>query len=161
MYDERLHVPLRWWVQAAMICAALWYAFVVALGPLVAWGLVAAVAAGVLGFFATYGAARVRVADGVLEAGPARIPLAHLRDPEPLDKEQTRLVMGRDADARAYLMTRPWIGRSVRVWVEDPADPTPYWLVSTRRPRRLAAALTSGRAEDLTRVDPDDDAGGR
>ena len=23
----------------------------------------------------------------------------------------------------------------------DPRDPVPYWLVSTRRPRRLAAAL--------------------
>jgi hypothetical protein len=29
----------------------------------------------------------------------------------------------------------------VRVDLEDPLDPTPYWLLSTRRPQELAAAL--------------------
>ena len=32
----------------------------------------------------------------------------------------------------------------VRVPVEDPADPAPYWLVSSRRPDQLAAALRAG-----------------
>jgi hypothetical protein len=31
----------------------------------------------------------------------------------------------------------------VRVEVVDPQDPTPYWLVSTRRPDDLARALTT------------------
>lgn len=143
MHDERLHVPLRWWVQTVMLLVALWYAFVVALGPLVAWGLTVAFGLAIGGFLLTYGSVRVRVADGVFHAGRAAISLDHLRDPEPLDTEATRLVMGRDADARAFLVTRPWVRRSVRVWVDDPADPTPYWLVSTRHPRRLATALAS------------------
>jgi hypothetical protein len=33
----------------------------------------------------------------------------------------------------------------IRVWVDDPADPVPYWLVSTRSPQRLAAALEAAR----------------
>jgi hypothetical protein len=33
----------------------------------------------------------------------------------------------------------------VRVEVSDAADPVPYWLVSTRRPQRLAAALQAAR----------------
>ena len=143
MYKERLHVPLRWWVQAVMLCVALWYAFVVALGPLVAWGLTGTIAAGILSFFATYGATSVTVADGVLQAGRARIDVTHLAHPEPLDKEQTRRVHGVDADVRAFLHVRPWIGRSVRVQVRDPRDPTPYWLISTRRPRKLVAALVA------------------
>lgn len=157
MYKERLHVPLRWWVQAVMLCVALWYAFVVALGPYVAWGLTGAIAAGILAFFATYGATVVTVEDGVLRAGRAQIEVALLHDPEPLDKEATRLVLGRDADARAFLHVRPWIGRSVRVRVDDPRDPTPYWLISTRKPRRLAAALVaSGAAGETDTVDAAD-----
>jgi hypothetical protein len=44
-------------------------------------------------------------------------------------------VAGRDADARAYLLLRPYLKRAVRVEITDPADPTPYWLVSTRHPK--------------------------
>jgi hypothetical protein len=65
-----------------------------------------------------------------------------------LDAEATRRLAGRDADARAYLLLRPYLSRAVRIDIDDPADPTPYWLVSTRRPDRLAAALggpTGGR----------------
>jgi hypothetical protein len=38
-------------------------------------------------------------------------------------------------------VTRGWLAQSVRVQVEDPEDDTPYWLVGTRRPEQLAAAL--------------------
>ena len=31
--------------------------------------------------------------------------------------------------------------RSVRVEITDPADPAPYWLLSTRHPDRLARAI--------------------
>jgi hypothetical protein len=98
--------------------------------------------AGVFGIFAWLGAARVEVRDGMLLAGQATIPLALVGTAEPLDKDATRRVHGVDADARAYLVTRPYISRSVKVTVDDAADPTPYWLISSRHPRRLAAALS-------------------
>ena len=63
----------------------------------------------------------------------------------PLDAAASHRVAGVDADARAYLLLRPYVKRSVQVPVQDPADPAPYWLVSTRRPDRLAAALTRPR----------------
>jgi hypothetical protein len=50
-------------------------------------------------------------------------------------------VAGVDADARAFLLLRPYLKRSLKVQVLDPADPTPYWLLSTRRPAKLAEAL--------------------
>jgi hypothetical protein len=34
----------------------------------------------------------------------------------------------------------------VRVGLDDPADDTPYWIVGTRQPNELAAALTQGVA---------------
>lgn len=143
LYDERLHVPLRWWVQATMFLASIWLAFVVALPAAVAWTATGVLGAGAVTLFLGYGAARVRVVDGTLVAGRARIPTAMLADPTPLDGDATRLLAGRDADAHAYLLLRPYLRRSVRVRVVDPDDPTPYWLVSTRRPAELAAAIGS------------------
>ncbi|MGY2875156.1 hypothetical protein ACVW00_002346 [Marmoricola sp. URHA0025 HA25] len=142
IYTERLRVPLRWWVQATMFLATLWLALVVALPGWLAWTASAASFAGVYGILAWLGTATVLVADGVLQAGPATIPLSRIGAAEALDKDATRRVHGIEADARAFLVTRPYIARSVKVLVDDPADPTPYWLISSRHPRQLAAALT-------------------
>ena len=143
LYDERLHVPLRWWVQAIMFLASLWLAFIVALPAAIAWTATGVLTAAVAALFIGYGSARVRVDGGVLQAGRAKIPVVFLADPIPLDREATRLLAGRDANARAYLLLRPYLKRSVRVEVTDPADPAPYWLISTRRPEELAGALSA------------------
>jgi hypothetical protein len=141
VYRERLHVPLRWWVQATMFLATLWLALIVALPGWVAWGASTALLGALYGIFAWLGATSVEVRGGVLYAGPATIPLALLGEAEALDKEATRRVHGVDADARAFLVTRPYISRAVKVMIDDPADPTPYWLISSRHPHRLAAVL--------------------
>jgi hypothetical protein len=58
-----------------------------------------------------------------------------------LDHEATRRVLGPDADARAFLVTRPYVRSAVKVEVADAADPTPYWIVSSRAPEQLASSL--------------------
>jgi hypothetical protein len=141
VYDERLHVPLRWWVQATMLLACLWLAFVVAMPVWAAFVLTGVLVVIVLGLLLRFGSVRVRVADGVLRAGRAHIDVDLLGAPRLLDATGTRRAMGVDADARAFLVTRPYLKRSVLLPVEDPRDPTPYWLISTRHPERLAAAL--------------------
>jgi hypothetical protein len=145
-YDERLGVPLRWWALATMFLASVLLAFLVALPAGVAFGTVGLIVAVVVALFLGYGAAEVAVRDGELVAGQARIPVRYLADPTPLDSDATKLALGRDANARAYLLVRPYLKRSVKVLVVDPADPTPYWLVSTRHPRTLAAALAEAIA---------------
>jgi hypothetical protein len=141
VYDERLGVPLRWWALATMFLASMLIAFLVATPAWVAVAGTAVLVALVLALFLGYGAARVSVRDGVLTAGRARISLEHVGEVEALDAARTRLLAGREADARAYLLLRPYLSRAVRIGIDDPADPTPYWLVSSRRPDRLAAAL--------------------
>ena len=143
LYDERLHVPLRWWVQATMFLASIWLAFVVALPATVAWTATAVLAAVVTALFLGYGSARIRVAGGVLHAGRAQIPVYLLARPVVLGKDDTHRVAGRDADAQAYLLIRPYLKRSVQVSVVDPRDPTPYWLLCTRRPDALVRALAA------------------
>lgn len=142
-YAERLGVPLRWWVQGTMLVATLWLAVAVATPTPVAW-LVTAVALALLIFCLwAYGSARIVVGDGELRAGRAHIEARHLGTATPLDAEQTRRVAGVEADARAYLLLRPYLKRAVRVEITDPADPAPYWLLCTRNPEELAQALNA------------------
>lgn len=147
-YDERLGVPLRWWVQGTMLTACVWLAVVVALPLVAAWAVTAGFAAAMAGLLIGYGNARITVRDGELRAGRARIEAAFLGRATSLDEADTRRVSGVDADARAYLLLRPYLKRAVQVELVDPDDPAPYWLLSTRHPDQLAASLTglSGRS---------------
>jgi hypothetical protein len=84
---------------------------------------------------------RVAVAGGELRAGAAHIPVSLLGDATTLSGEALRTALGPDLDARAHVCLRGWIHSAVRVELMDPEDPTPYWIVSTRRPAELAAAV--------------------
>ncbi|QYJ04813.1 DUF3093 domain-containing protein [Nocardioides panacisoli] len=142
-YQERLSVPIRWWAQGTMLVASFWLALVVAVPEPVAWTATAiAMALLVLGLW-WFGEARLRVAGDWFVAGRARIEATHLGAADALDAEETRRVSGPGADARAHLLLRPYVRRAVRVEVTDPRDPAPYWLVSSRHPEALAAALTA------------------
>ena len=142
-FRERLTVPLRWWVQGTMLVASLWLALVVAVPEPVAWSVAGAAMTLLALLLIAYGAAQVIVEDGVLRAGRATIEAVHLGAAVALDPEQTRRTSGVDADARAYLVLRPYLKRAVRIEITDPADPAPYWLVSSRHPDRLAGALAA------------------
>lgn len=144
-YRERLAVPLRWWVQGVMFVATLWLALVVAVPGVWAWSATAAVLALMALAFVAYGSASIEVlpdaTGGQLRAGRARVEAAYLGSAVALDEEATRRTAGVDADARAFLLLRPYLKRAVKVELRDPADPTPYWLLCTRHPESLAAAV--------------------
>lgn len=140
-YSERLGVPLRWWVQGTMLVASLWLALIVAVPGAVAWSVSAAALALLAAALLSFGSARISVRDGVLHAGRAQIEGSFLGTVRPLDPDEARRVAGVEADARAFLLLRPYLKRSVQIEITDPADPAPYWLVSTRHPERLTSAL--------------------
>ncbi|HET8896169.1 MAG TPA: DUF3093 domain-containing protein [Protaetiibacter sp.] len=78
-----------------------------------------------------------------LRAGRARLPLSAVgavRAARGADAVHERGV-GLHADA--WLLIRGWIPDVVRVELDDPADPTPYWIISSRRADQLAAAVTA------------------
>ena len=93
--------------------------------------------------FRSYGGARIVVEDEWLQAGQARIEVKFIGSVLALDKSATRELSGSQADARAFLLLRPYLKRAVKVQITDPADPAPYWLICTRRPEALASALTT------------------
>jgi hypothetical protein len=145
-YDERLRVPLRWWTLATMFLATFLIAFLVAMPVIAAFVCAGVLVALTVALFLGYGAAKISVRDGVLHAGAASIPVTLLGDPVALDPVATRRTAGRDADTRAFLLLRPYLKHSVKVPLNDPSDPAPYWLLSTRKPDRLASALTAAIA---------------
>lgn len=147
-YAETLRVPLRWWAIATMFHASGLLALLVAGVGTWSYVLVAGVVAATAAVLVSYGGARIVVTDRELLAGRARIPLDLLGRPRALDAHETRQQIGPSADARAYLLVRPYVAQSVVVTVTDRGDPTPYWLLSTRHPRELAGALAD-------RVPPD------
>lgn len=89
---------------------------------------------------------RIQVTDALLVAGRARLPLTNVGVTKGFSGREAFAERGPRLDARAWLVIRGWISSVVKVDVEDDGDPTPYWLVSTRHPKELVAALEKARA---------------
>lgn len=89
---------------------------------------------------------RIRV-DDELHVGTAHIPVTALGDGQVLDRAGVRRALGPGSDARAFVRVRAWIPGAVVVDVTDPADPTPSWLVSSRRPQALLSALRAAQSQ--------------
>lgn len=87
----------------------------------------------------------IRVENGTLVAGPAQISAELLGEAVPYDAADATYQRGPGLDARAWLLIRGWVQPVVRIPVEDPSDRAPYWLVSTRHPQELAAAINRSR----------------
>lgn len=153
-FRERLHVPFRWWVQGGLLVASFWLAMIVAVPESFAWAITAALFALLALGLGKYGGARIAVGDGWLRAGRARIDLDFVGLARSLDPAQTRATSGPIADARAYLLLRPYLPRSVRIEIADPNDPAPYWLVSSRRSEALATALNVAARRQRSSAEP-------
>lgn len=153
-YRERLRAPVRWWLLWGLMIWTFWLAMAVALpGSLalgIALGLYVLLALALL----TYGSVRIVVTDEWLHVGRARIERRFVGHVEALDAARMRAISGPEADARAYLVLRPYIKTAVRIVIDDPADPAPYWLVSARRTAALAAALDTPRATPTQQPGP-------
>lgn len=88
----------------------------------------------------------VSIERGVLHAGRARIEVAFTGTPEAFRGADAVRARGVELDARAWTLLRGWVDPVVRIPIEDADDPVPYWVVSTRRPAALSAALDEARA---------------
>jgi hypothetical protein len=67
-------------------------------------------------------------------------------DTEAFSGDEARLERGQRLDARAWLLIRGWVDPVVRVQLVDERDPTPYWLISTRRPAAVIEAIAKAKA---------------
>ncbi len=147
-YSERLRVPVVWWLLGLAFVVSVGWAFYVAT-PITATVVAVIVSAVIVGSWLwSYGRAEVRVDDTTFYAGRGVLPLTEVGGVEALDAEATRRALGPGADARAFLVTRPYCREAVRIEVADRSDPAPYWLVSTRHPSAVAARLRGHSVTD-------------
>jgi hypothetical protein len=91
------------------------------------------------------GAPVLDVSDGNVRVGRANIPASLVGTCSAYRGEEATAERGRRLDARAWLCIRGWIDPVVKMEIADPQDPTPYWLVSTRRPGEFIDAVTAAR----------------
>ena len=75
----------------------------------------------------------ISVEDSTLRAGRAKIGREYIKEVLLLDDSAMKHERGPGINPRAYLAIRFWIKTGIKVVLDDPRDPTPYWLVSTRR----------------------------
>ena len=142
-FSERLTVPVWWYAAAAVVVGVFGYEIQLAArhaaASAIAYPLLALLAAWLLW---SMGRTRVRVAaDGELWAHKAHLPASVIARAASIPATAKSAALGRQLDPAAYLMHRAWVKTMVLVVLDDPDDPTPYWLVSTRRPADLIAAL--------------------
>ena len=89
-----------------------------------------------------YFSSPVILCDGeTLVARNAEIPLKLLGKAEVIERDRQFEELGRNLDARAWLCIQASVKKLVKIELNDPDDPTPYWLVTTRRPEQLAALI--------------------
>ncbi|MEY4397579.1 MAG: hypothetical protein RLZ53_155 [Actinomycetota bacterium] len=89
-----------------------------------------------------YFSSPVLLCDGeTLAARNAEIPLNLLGKATVIERESQFEELGPNLDARAWLCIQASVKKLVKIELNDPNDPTPYWLVTTRRPEELAALI--------------------
>jgi hypothetical protein len=144
-YTERLSVPWWSWPLALLVGALLAAEIWMGAGGLRAWVPFAIVLPLTVLVMLRLSRIRVAVTPAEFLVDDARLPLAVIADVVALDAEGKREVLGVGAHPLAFVVQRPWIGGAVQVLLDDPADPTPFWVVSTRHPVELATALLAAR----------------
>jgi hypothetical protein len=140
-YRERLTVPAGWWVVGMFFSLTFVTAVGFYAGPWIAVLAGLVTAATIAGALLWYGRVEVVVDEGGLHAGDALLEWPYAGEVRVHDRAATRERLGVGADPAAWLVVRAFVPGSVEVAVADPADPHPYWLVSSRRPGELAQAI--------------------
>ncbi|WP_205877548.1 DUF3093 domain-containing protein [Mycobacterium camsae] len=146
-YRERLWVPWWWWPLAFTLAAIIAFEVNLAVRALPGWLPFAALFTVASAVLLWLGRVEVRVtADdaGVeLWAGDAHLPVTVVSRSAEIARSAKSAALGRQLDPAAYVVHRAWIGPMVLLVLDDPDDPTPYWLVSCRHPERVLSALRS------------------
>jgi hypothetical protein len=147
-YRERLLVPVSYWLLAVPVVLTLGaeaYFFVDGFIPPLVIGVLAAIVAS---FLVQWSSATIEVTGAVLRAGRDTLALSEAGEVVALDERQAAALRGPRADPSAHILLRPYLKRAVYIGLADPDAGVPYWLVATRHPDELAAAIETARQSD-------------
>ena len=146
-YRERLWVPWWWWPLGFILAAVIAVDINRSVSHVPGWlpfVMLVAVASGALLWL---GRVEVRVIadDNNIElwVGEAHVPTTAIAQSLEIPRTAKSAALGRQLDPAAFVVHRGWVGPMVLLILEDPDDPTPYWLMSCRHPKRVLSALRS------------------
>ncbi len=146
-YRERLWVPWWWWPIGLGLSAVMATQINMGVRHLPDWLPYAAMAVVAVGVLLWLGRIEVQVvstgSDVELWAGQAHLPASVISRSAAVPRSAKSSALGRQLDPAAFVLHRNWVGPMVLVVLDDPDDPTPYWMVSCRHPERVLAALQS------------------
>ncbi|KAA8745058.1 DUF3093 domain-containing protein [Corynebacterium tuscaniense] len=152
LYSERQWVPVWWWVLAVAFAGLIgaqvghnrsmvyFIATFLIVGALLAWYL-------------TYLSSTVvkveQDPDGTrwLVVGDANLPHTVVPRSLAVPKTAKQNALGRQLDPAAYLIHHAWVKELALFVLNDPEDPTPYWLISTKNPEALLRAFVPDQAD--------------
>lgn len=152
LYRERQWVPWYWWLFAAFVAALL--AATVSLNRHDIWPIITFIIA-----FGLFGWALVSMsgtiiqvekdADGTrwLTVKGAQLPHDIISRSLAVPKSARRSALGPQLDPAAFLVSHQWVDELVMLVLDDPEDPTPYWLISSKDPEALLRALVPAQAD--------------
>jgi hypothetical protein len=144
-YRERLRTPWWWWLPGLGLAALIALEVNQGIPALPNWlpfAFLLPVAAIVLRWLGRT-ELRVTQSDGDTELwiGGAHLPATAIARSAAVPRSAKSAALGRQLDPAAYVVHRAWVGPMVLLVLDDPDDPTPYWLISARHPDKVLAAL--------------------
>lgn len=83
----------------------------------------------------------IEVTSETVSVGRANIERKYIGEVIGYRSEEAFKQRGQKLHGLAYMLLRGYLDAVVRLEVTDERDATPYWIVSTRRPEELTAAL--------------------
>lgn len=144
-YREHLRTPWWWYPVGLGVASLLAAEFHVAGYHLTDWipfGTMLPLACLIVWWL---GHSTLEIRDGEVRIRGAHLPLDAVSGCVALDARTLRRVVGREGDPSAFVSIRPWIGPGVQLWLDDPDDPAPYWVVSSRHPDKVVELLRARR----------------
>jgi hypothetical protein len=155
-YAERYVVPWWGWLAGLALGVMLAGEFDLAGATLLGWVPYGLIVLAIVGGLWWIGHVRVAVTPTHLLVDDAKLPLEYIAEVQHIGPATRRRLLGVDAHPLAFVIQRPWIKGAVRITLNDPADPTPYWLISSRHPNDLIAALsTAQKSQDSQPTQPE------
>lgn len=148
LYRERLS-PSLWVIVSAAVAAPMAALVVAPIDTTLALVAGAVVGVAIVAFLIA-GSPTVAISDGVFTAGRAHIDVPLTGEVVVLTGEEARHARGPGLQPRSWHVIRGGIDGIVIVAITDPDDPAPSWVISTRTPDRLAAALRRAQATPRT-----------
>lgn len=141
LYTEKLWPNVWIWLVAAGFSSA----GILVLAPIsIGTGLTAAAALfAIISVLLVLSTPSITVTRTTLQVGRASIERRFLGSVTAFRGKEATAERGTRLNGLAFLCIRGWIDPVIRIEITDPADRTPYWLTSTRRPEQLVAALQS------------------